>query len=253
MLAGWLERHATDPTATVQHPADLFLAAGCAAGHQAALEIFERLLSEVRPAIHGIVAAHEIDEVVQTLRVHLMVGGEDRRPRIGDYSGRGPLRAFLRIALVRAALSARRASRAAPVDEEAWLSLPALTLEPDLVALHRRCAPAFRAALEEAIGRLIPRERTLLRQHIMDGLSGADLARLYRVHRATALRWIAEIKGKLVIEVRSELASRLALGEQDLDSLVRSLRSQFALSVERVLAAESPAQENTGRPRSPPA
>ena len=74
-------------------------------GEDLALAHFERLFL---PAVDGYVgrlglADAVVDDVRQELRIRLLVG-ED--PRIGQYSGRGPLAAWVRMAAIRT--SARR-------------------------------------------------------------------------------------------------------------------------------------------------
>lgn len=78
----------------------------------------------------------------------------------------------------------------------------------------------------------------LLRQHFLDGLSGGELAAMYKVHRVTVVRRIGAIKRRLVEELRLELGSRLSLPNADIDSVIRILRAEFSVSIERLLAPD---------------
>jgi RNA polymerase sigma-70 factor (ECF subfamily) len=217
--------------------ADVELAAHALAGDHVALRALDRLLADIAPALRGIVSDADIDDVVQELRVRMIVGSGDRRPALQAYAGKGPLRAWLRVALVRAGLDRRRKPSDVLLDESAWLALPGATTEPVLMALRKTAGPAIRAAFETALSNLDPRDRLILRQHLLDGLSPPDLATLHGVHRVTAFRWLATIKQRVLADVRGHLARELALDAPALDSVMRGMRDSVAPSVERLLIA----------------
>jgi RNA polymerase sigma-70 factor, ECF subfamily len=79
------------------------------------------------------------------------------------------------------------------------------------------------------------RQRNLLRQHILDELTIDDLARLYRVHRATCARWLADARADLGKQTRKRLMSALGMPTSDVDSLLRFLDSDIELSISRIL------------------
>jgi len=222
----------------VRCAADLYLAAAALASDSGALRILEGLLADIAPALRGIVSDHDIDDIVQELRVRLVVG--DRRgPALEAYAGKGPLRAWLRVSLVRAGFDRRRKPVDVLLDETAWLAMPGIATDPSLVALRKTAGPAIRAAFEAALSKLEARERLILRQHLLDGLSPPDLATLYGVHRVTAFRWLAAIKQRVLADVRASLHDSLHIDEVTLDSLMRRVRDSAAPSVERLLIASS--------------
>ena len=67
--------------------------------------------------------------------------------------------------------------------------------------------------------------------------SNAGIGRAYDVHRATAARWVAAVRTELGDRIRSELAARLKIAEDEVDSIVRLVKSRVDVSLERVLAA----------------
>jgi RNA polymerase sigma-70 factor, ECF subfamily len=220
----------------LRFPADLFLASAALVGDDAALREVDRLLADVRGALHGVVRDHEIDELVQDLRVRSVVGSEGRAPALAGYAGRGPLRVWLRVSLLRAGLDARRRVAPAQIDEAAWLALP----DPTIVApaegeLRRLTTRRIRATVERAITELPKRDRLILRQHLIDGLAPPELATLYGVHRVTAFRWLATIRQRVLAEVRADLGRELGLSTSALDSLLREVRGSLVPTVERVL------------------
>src|ERR1043165_8118006 len=129
-----------------------------------------------------------IAEVVQEIRYRVLVG-DGEHAEIVDFQGRGALRGWLRVMAIRQAL--RRQVRArreqATEDDELWQHL--VSAEPPVFdhvkEFYRR---EFKRAFETALQALPPREKTLLRQHYLDGATLDELALLYRVHRATGTR-----------------------------------------------------------------
>ena len=51
------------------------------------------------------------------------------------------------------------------------------------------------------------------------------------VHRATVARWLAELREHLLAATRAHLAESLQLKEDELDSLIRLLRTELSLSL----------------------
>ena len=123
--------------------ADLALASACAQGDPEALARFEAILTAIRPALAAVGASTtEIDEVLQRLRVQLLVGDQ---PGILAYAGRGELRAWVRVIGVREMVRlCRQGGRAEELDDERLLDslLPTPEAERDLIKLE--CRAEFR-------------------------------------------------------------------------------------------------------------
>ena len=179
------------------------------------------------------VARSDDDEILQRLRVALFTAGPSGRSAIGDYSGRGSLRAYLRAIAIKLALKKiEREDRAAdPIDD----ILAGGDDSPELQVLKARCRGDLRAAFAVAIEELDEREKTLLRQHHVDGLSIDVLARLHRVHRATAARRVAAARAALLEGIRRYFAGPAGLDRAELDSLVALVQSRLDLSLSRLL------------------
>ena len=93
----------------------------------------------------------------------------------------------------------------------------------------------FNASLERALDSLTARQRNLLRQQYIDGLSIDELGRLYGVHRATAARWAQAARLALIDATRQILDERLALTDSEFRSLVRLVISQLELRLDSEL------------------
>jgi RNA polymerase sigma-70 factor (ECF subfamily) len=121
--------------------------------------------------------------------------------------------------------------------EDALLSaLPSPLVDPEMALLRQTSRDEFREAFAEAVATLSSRERTLLRQHYVDGLQPGELGPLYGVHRTTALRWLQDASEVLVRATRRRLQARLDASPEDVDSLIRALGSQLDLSLRAYLA-----------------
>jgi RNA polymerase sigma-70 factor (ECF subfamily) len=217
--------------------ADVYLAAASAAGDAAAIAGLEaRLPVAIRPALARLgIPPSEHDELVQRVRVELLVADETGSCRLGGYTGRGELRAYLRAVAVRIALKRRRNTAAAADDLIACL--PDARDSPELALLKERWREDLRVAFATAVAALTPRERTLLRQHYVDGLTVDRIGPLHRAHRSTCARWIEGARVKILRGMRRQLRARRALDGLDLERAVALVQSQLELSLCRHLAS----------------
>jgi RNA polymerase sigma-70 factor (ECF subfamily) len=217
--------------------ADLHLASSCAAADPRALAHFETILAAARPAIASLGAgAPDVDEVLQRLRVQLLVG---ERPGIEEFGGRGDLRAWVRVIAVREAVRLLRdRGRTELLDDERLFDafLPEIDFEYGLI--RQQCGSHFRAALEESIRSLPARSRLLLRQHGIDDLTIDQIGALYGVHRATAARWIADARAELAASTERALGQRLQLSTEEVRSLMRLITSRLDASLSRLLGGD---------------
>jgi RNA polymerase sigma-70 factor (ECF subfamily) len=97
--------------------------------------------------------------------------------------------------------------------------------------MRARYAPQVRSSFAHAMTELTPRQRNVLRQYHIDGLTIDQLAVLYKINRATAARWVAGARLALVTATRDRLVAELALEPHEVDSVIRLVRSQLSLSV----------------------
>jgi RNA polymerase sigma-70 factor, ECF subfamily len=109
--------------------------------------------------------------------------------------------------------------------------------------MKRTYAHEFRTAFGEALAQLGAREQTLLRYHHVDGLNIDEIGAIYRIHRVTAFRWIEKAKERLARSTLEILRGRLQLPANELDSVLRMIRSQIHLSLVRHLGGPSDSVE----------
>src|SRR5262245_46217689 len=171
------------------HAADLHLALACARGEPAAIAAFDQAHgSDLDIAIAGSPGLGvSKPEFRQLVRTRLFVGAPDRPARIASYSGRGTLRAWVRVTAARAVIDLSRAHDDREVlADDAMLDRMASPDDPETLLLRTSYGAHVQAAFREALSRLSVRQRNLLRQRYLHGLSADRIAPQYGVHRATA-------------------------------------------------------------------
>jgi RNA polymerase sigma-70 factor (ECF subfamily) len=223
--------------------ADLYLAFACARGLPEALECFDtRVLPKVAKAVERLapVAGGE-DELLQRLRQRLLLPRGDRPPRIADYSGVGSLDNWTRAVAIR--LGLRLKSRARPeeqLDEDLHLERLVAPDDPELDFVRSRYRSELTAAFRAAFEALPPRDRNLVKLHLLDGLSIDRLGVMHQVHRSTAARWVNQAREQLLDGTRQWLSEKCRLTRSELDSLIFALQSNIGHSLARILRDASP-------------
>jgi RNA polymerase sigma-70 factor (ECF subfamily) len=214
------------------HAGDLYLAVACLEGDRTALAAFDKeFLGRVPSVVRRIAKSDSaVDEVAQQVRV-LILAGEPAR--LGQYSGRGPLHGWVRAVALNAALMAQRPKKenvhpGHDLSDRAELVEGALDPETDLARQRHR--PQFQAALDGALATLTARERNLLRAYFVDDMSIDQLGVRFRVHRATAARWLQAARERLLAETRRRVGELVALTPSEFASLAALLKSQLTLS-----------------------
>ncbi|MEZ4401279.1 MAG: sigma-70 family RNA polymerase sigma factor [Kofleriaceae bacterium] len=221
---------------TVEAAVELALALGCARGDAAALAAFERAYLADVPAglAHMRLDRALLDDVLQEVRTKLVVADGDGPPRIVGYAGLGKLRGLCQVMATRAALDRlRRAGRDRP--DAALATMAAPGDDPELAYLKAHYRDAFKAAFARAAAELDARDRNLLRLHHLGGVTLDQLAAMYGVHRATAVRWLADVRKRLLAGTRAGLRAALAVEPDELDSIMGLIGSRLEASVRRLL------------------
>lgn len=219
-------------------PAELYLALACVNGDPAAIARFDAdYLGEVVSGASRLRPdPGELDDIRQEVRRLLLVGGPDARLR--SVTGRGDLRALIRLMALRAGISLRRKSARDPLIDADLIELvddresPALGLAR---AQHRRM---LSDALARAVAGLPAKQRAVLKLHCLDGVGLAQLATMHRVDRSTISRWIVRARRAVLAATRRHLAEA-GVANDHFDSFIDVLRSNFELSLRRMLDGEA--------------
>lgn len=217
---------------------DLYLAAAAAGGDADAVELFDTQVLSALPRwlarLH--LAPDVVDEVRQQLRTKLLVG---RPPKLGQYRANGPLGAWVRVVAVRAALDVCGGDPVLDDRMHAPDDQPLLkALDPEQQLIRHKYGTLFETALRDALTHLSKRDRNLLRFHYLSRMNLDAIARTYKVHRATAVRWLAAIRTELDNAVRVRLWQELGVSPSEFRSVWNAVGSDVEVSLSRLLAAD---------------
>jgi len=193
-----------------------------------------RFLADVEGAVARMRLKGGTDDVKQTVRLQILVGDGVSPPRIAEYGGRGDLRAWLRVTAVRAALKVIRKERhEAVLEDEALADVAAPGNDPELGYIKEVYRATFREAFQEALDGLEDREKNILRQHVVDGVSIDQIGAMYDVHRATAARWLTKARENLLARTRACFMAKAKVSRGELDSILRLVQSQLDGTIRR--------------------
>jgi RNA polymerase sigma-70 factor, ECF subfamily len=218
--------------------ADLYLASACAQGNPKAMEAFEATYFGDLDSVLAEAGTppHIVDDVKQVLRERFFVSREGRAPLIATYTGRGSLRAWVRISALREVYRHGDAQkRWVFLEEERMEQVAAPGDDPELGFLKERFRGEFRQAFAEGMRSLTARQRNLLRHHYLDGMTIDQLGVLYHVHRSTTARWLEHARQELLTQTRGALMQRLSLDPAELESLIRLIESQLDVTLQSFL------------------
>ncbi|MBP9111718.1 MAG: sigma-70 family RNA polymerase sigma factor [Polyangiaceae bacterium] len=221
---------------------DLYLVFGCLKQERLALGAFEeQYLTKAIRTTRRTTPSIDVEDLAQALLEHLVVGSETRGPKLADYAGKGSLAAWLRVVVTRSALNMatrRPKEDQRRTDDEALLDSAIGSGPEDLRFLKNQYDAEIREVIPRALTQISFEARLLLRQRYLDKLSIADLSRLHKVHDATVKRQIARALNDLNSLVRLGIAERLKLSPSELDSVIRTVRSEFYVTLGRIWPAE---------------
>lgn len=209
--------------------ADLLLVSAFERGAPEAVAAIEEILQSVIGRVHATISTGMTqDELVQELRVHLLVPRADAPARIRDYAGKSALGRWIHVAATRHALNLTRTKkREIPFEEALFVAQPDLKT-PEARLLYARVGQPIRDAVGRALTTLDERDRSLLWMALVDGVPAERIAKVYDVHRTTVARWIAAAADALRKSLEQELRADPGLRASELSSLVRSVLSQFS-------------------------
>src|SRR5262249_20377174 len=155
-----------------------------------------------------------------------------------QYRASGPLAAWVRMVAVRTALDVCEADPVITGRLEAGGEPLLNAIDQEQQLIRSKYGGLLQGALRDALRQLSKRDRNLLRFHYVAGMSLDAIARTYRVHRSTVVRWLAAIRDDLDSAVRIRLWEELGISTAEVRSLWNAVRSDVDVSISRLLAAQ---------------
>jgi RNA polymerase sigma-70 factor (ECF subfamily) len=208
---------------------ELALARACAAGDNAAWEIFltryrEKLyLSALRIAREDSAARELADTLYADLYGTSTREGQ-RVSKLASYTGRGSLEGWLRTVLAQEYVNRyRRTKRLVSLDEESEEGVQFQAPDPEPV---RQADSRLEASTDEALALLAAEDRMILSAYFLDERTLAEIARMLGVHESTISRKLE----KLTKALRRQILNGLGR---------RGMSRDLQLDIRRKLAQES--------------
>jgi RNA polymerase sigma-70 factor, ECF subfamily len=232
---------------------ELALARACAAGHNAAWEIFltryrEKLYQSALRIAREDSAARDLADTLYAELYGTTTRGGERISKLASFTGRGSLEGWLRTVLAQEFVNRyRRTRRLLSLDEEGEEGSQFAAPETGTVP-----SPDSRLELatQGALASLSNEERMVMAAYFLDGRTLAEIARMLGVHESTVCRKVDKLSKSLRKKI---LASMMQQGmarrqaEEALEVDVRDLR----LDIRRSLAQEPPEAPFSDQRESP--
>lgn len=229
------------PNKDFPHPEDLYLAVACAEGIPSAQQAFvESQLSKLRQYLAKMdLSDSQFEEVRQSLQMRLLFGAESAA-LISQYTGRGPLGGWVRIAALRTAMNLLRSRHERHVQgtDALFEKLSTSNRDVEEIFLKGQYREEMRRAFRAAVLGLSAQDRKLLRMHFIEGHTLVQVAQALGVSRATAVRALAAARTAVLEATKEHLQTALGIRPGEEESLVRLLRSQIGASVVGALLDE---------------
>lgn len=218
---------------------DLSLACACLRNDSNALRrLSERLGQAPRTLVRRrLVRDDEMEELLQQFHVALLVGDGVRAPLLASYRGEAWPRAWIRLILVRRSWrTAQAEKRKTPLENDIVETVLCEQADPELAHAKNNYLPQFKTAFRETVRALSPACRNLLRLVVLDGLSEAQMGRLFGVHRSSVSRRLATIRHHLHREALEHLADGAGTTCAEAHGIVNLLESWLDVTLSGVLA-----------------
>ncbi len=223
---------------------ELALARACAAGSNAAWEIFltrfrEKLYLAALRIAREDSAARELADTLYADLYGTNTREGQRVSKLASYTGRGSLEGWLRTVLSQEYVNRyRRTKRLVSLDEESEEGVQFRAPDPESLppASDQRLAQAT----DEALAALSAEDRTVLSAYYLDGRTLAEIARMLGVHESTISRKIDKLAKSLRKQIMAALGRRGMSRRQAEEALEVDVRD-LQLDIRRSLAQEPPA------------
>jgi len=222
---------------------DLYVVCAYALEVRGAIEVLDaHFLAKLLAALKYLkLPEAELDDVCQSVRIHVLMGTPKGGSPLADYAGEGPLLNWLRAIAVRLAGKRGVAAREMPMENllKVLESVSTTGLEPELDFIKQRYRPEFQRAFNEAFSAIPSESRYLLRLYLVNRLPMTRLAELFEVNQSTISRRLQDARDALYEETKRLLKERFDLSSREFKSLMDVLKSQLDVSFSQLLKEEN--------------
>lgn len=220
---------------------ELTLARACAAGNEAAWEIFltryrEKLYQAALRIAREDSSARDLADTLYAELYGTASRGGERVSKLSSFTGRGSLEGWLRTVLAQEFVNRyRRTKRLVSLDEESDEGSQFAASEPEAV-------PTVDARLElavsSALAALSAEDRTILAAYYIDGRTLAEIARKLGVHESTISRKVDKLAKSLRKRIMAEMVQQGMTRRQAEEAFEVDVRD-LQIDIRRALTQES--------------
>jgi RNA polymerase sigma-70 factor, ECF subfamily len=179
----------------------------------------------------------DVNEMHSQLMRRLFVSSDESQPKFAQYVGRGQLGGLVRVAVTRHALTLVSAKDRK--SQEVSPNSPGIERDVSDKFAKAELQQLMKQALEQSADALTERQRSILRMHYVKHANIDDIGAVYRVHRATAARWLLEARTCLVESAREAFLLQAALEEHELAEVASMVESQLSMTWSRLFIAKA--------------
>src|ERR1700674_2211889 len=221
---------------------ELALARACAAGHNAAWDIFltryrEKLYQSALRIAREDSAARDLADTLYADLYGTHTREGERVSKLASYTGRGSLEGWLRTVLSQEYINRyRRTKRLVSLDEESEEGIQFRAPDPGPVL---PADPRLAQATDEALAYLSGEDRMVLSAYYLDGRTLAEVARILGVHESTISRKVDKLAKSLRKQIVAALRRRGMSRRQAEEALEVDVRD-LQVDIRRSLAQETP-------------
>jgi len=223
---------------------ELALARACAAGSNAAWEVFmlryrEKLYQSALRIARDDSAARELADSLYAELYGTTLRGGERASKLASFTGRGSLEGWLRTVVAQEFVNRyRRTRRLVSLEEENEEGV-------QFAAPEREAAPAadprLEATTDAALAELANEDRFVLAAYYLDGRTLAEIARILGVHESTISRKVDKLGKSLRKKILTGLMQQGMSRRQAEEALEVDVRD-LQINIRRSLAQETEGQ-----------
>ncbi len=238
---------ATDVMQCIQNiqTRDLYIACGVANLVPNAVDLFERHFgNKIKECLSRYENIPDREGRIQQQILDKLLTMDGNGPgTIAQFRGRGSLISWLRVTATHMAIRKRKTKY--PQGAKQY-GLPKMDSPgAGFMYIRHNLRQQYKRAFQEAMTSLTPRERNLLRQRILDGMTIDDIAAFHSAHRVTASKWLVTLRQKLSETTLEIMADRLNISTDEYEDIMQIIHAQLDFSITRYLTA---AQEKRPNP-----
>jgi RNA polymerase sigma-70 factor, ECF subfamily len=226
---------------------ELFLTTACAAGDEAAWEIFHTQYQPTirRTALRALGNSADAQELADTLLTDLFLpspaGAAKGDSKIGQFHGMGSLEGWIKVVIHRLAIDRFRTQKK-DVSLEDLVVEPAST-EPARQTTHsmehfetQRALEMVSGSLTRALAQLSTQEKLVLNLYYLQNVNLKGIGQWLKVHESTVSRLLDRLKAQLRKAVNRQLQDEFKIKKVEIPHIIQLAQSHLEMDLKTILS-----------------